>query len=149
MVSLIAPSTSCDGKCVIAMYMPKTNMPLKCGHINHMCSLVHVHIWDNYVSIYASYEPSAISNVSRNTDIHNFTLLVFAPEQNMTVKFHINVPLYYYWDLNTDLHYCNMQVLKKSATATPHTIVKYVPESNIPLKCHIHATYTNYFMYTC
>ena len=38
-VSLMAPSASRNTKHVIAMYVPKTNMPLKC----HIHQLAHVH----------------------------------------------------------------------------------------------------------
>ena len=43
------------------------------------------------MKIAASYEPTAINSVAR-TGIHNFTLLVYAP--NMPVSLHINVPLF-------------------------------------------------------
>ena len=50
-------------------------------HACQICTLDPVQIWYNYVNIYASYEFNAINNVTRNTDIHTFILLVFAPEQ--------------------------------------------------------------------
>ena len=42
-------------------------------HIGHICQLVHVHILDNYVSIYASYEATAINNVTSSTGKHTFS----------------------------------------------------------------------------
>ena len=57
-----------------------------------MCQFVHVHIWENYVSRYASYEPNTINNVTRNTGIHNFILLAYAPEQ--MCHLHVYVPLH-------------------------------------------------------
>ena len=41
-------------------------------HINYLCQLVHVHICDNYVSIYASYEVTAINSMTRGTGIQTF-----------------------------------------------------------------------------
>ena len=61
---------------VIAMYVPATNIPLKC----QICKLGHVHIWHNYVSINASYELNVRNNATRYTGIH-FTLLAYAPEK--------------------------------------------------------------------
>ena len=65
---------------IIATYMTKTNMHLKC-HICHTCQLVHVHIWHSYVSLYSSYIPTAINNVNRILVYIHFTLLVHASEQ--------------------------------------------------------------------
>ena len=41
-------------------------MPFIC----HICQLLHMHIWYNYVSIYTSYELNAINNVNSSTGIH-------------------------------------------------------------------------------
>ena len=41
MVSLRALIVSCDRKHVIAIYVQKINMPLKC-HISHICQHVHL-----------------------------------------------------------------------------------------------------------
>ena len=46
------------------MYVPETNMPLMC-HISHMCQLHHVHILDNYVSMYALYKLNTIYHVTK------------------------------------------------------------------------------------
>ena len=86
MVSLTVPSASCDRKHVIAICV-KTNTPLKCP----MCQL------------YTSYEPNAINNVTRNTDIQTFTLLAYAPEQ-ICLPHHTYVPLYYYCGLHIGTH---------------------------------------------
>ena len=55
----------------IAIFVATTNMPLKC----HICQLVHVQMPDNYISIYTSYEPTAINNVARDTGIHTFHII--------------------------------------------------------------------------
>ena len=80
MVSLMTSSASCDNKYATVTYIPKTNMPHIC-YISHICQLVQVHIWNNYVSIYISYGPTAINNVTRNMGTHNFTLVAYASEQ--------------------------------------------------------------------
>ena len=36
--------------------------------------------------------------------------------------------------------------IQPTATDILHIIAKYVPEKNLPLKCHMHATYASYFM---
>ena len=56
-----------------------TNIP-QIPNISQLYQLVHVHIYDNYVSICASYEPNATNRVTRNTNIH-FTLLAYTPDQ--------------------------------------------------------------------
>ena len=47
-------------------------------HISHICQLLHVYIWDYYISIYTSYVLTAINNVTRSSHIH-YTLLAYAP----------------------------------------------------------------------
>ena len=49
--------------CANMKYPPQ--MPFNC----HTCQLLHVHIWDNQVSIYTSYELNAINSVTRSTGI--------------------------------------------------------------------------------
>ena len=39
-------------------------------HISHKCKLFHVHIGHIYASIYASYQPTTINNLSINSGIH-------------------------------------------------------------------------------
>ena len=67
-VSLMPPSASYDRKHVIAMYAPKPNMPLEYHIKPHVPNGSCTH--ETAISIYASYEPKAINNVTRNTDIH-------------------------------------------------------------------------------
>ena len=47
----------------IAMYVPATNMP-------PTCQLLCVQIWDNYVSLYTSYEHISMNIVISNTVTH-------------------------------------------------------------------------------
>ena len=43
-----------------------------CPSNAYICQLLHVHISDYYVNIYASYELTAINNVTQSTGIHAF-----------------------------------------------------------------------------
>ena len=58
-------------------------------HISHICQSVHVHIWHTNMSTYASYEPNAISNVTRNTVMHIFHIIGIWTWTNMPVSLHI------------------------------------------------------------
>ena len=40
------------------------------SYICHVCQFLHVHISDNYVSIYTSYELTAINNMTRRISIY-------------------------------------------------------------------------------
>ena len=75
---LMTASASCDRKHVIVMYVPKTNVPLKCTHPAHI-HLVHMHILQNYVSINASNKSTAINSVMRNTGTHTFYIIGICP----------------------------------------------------------------------
>ena len=101
MVSLMVPSVSCEKKHVIAMYVPKTNMPLQ-SHINHTCQSVHVHLCNNCVNIYASHEPNAVNIVTRNTNIQTFHIIDICLWTNMPVTLHIYASLHYYCGLHID-----------------------------------------------
>ena len=51
---------------------------------------------------------------------------------------HIYVPLHFYWDLYMDPNYCTYKSRKQqSATASPHIMAKYVPETNMSIKWQI------------
>ena len=54
---------------------------------------------------------------------------------------YIYVPLHYY---------CSLNIASQKQQTAPliyHTIIIYVPATNMPLKCHIYSTYANYFMH--
>ena len=97
------------------------------------CAYIH-----NYVRIYASYKPNAMYSVTRNTDIHTFQITGIWPWTNMPVALQIYVPLHNYCGLHIDptLLYIQVQT-QQSPTGTPNIIAKYVPETNMTLKCHI------------
>ena len=40
--------------------------------MSHVCQLLHLQIWDNYVSLSTLYELNAINNVTMTTGMHTF-----------------------------------------------------------------------------
>ena len=71
-------------------------------HICHICQLLYVQISDNYVSIYPHMDPmQSIMSPGMLVYIH-FTLLTYAPEQNMLATLQKNVSLPFYCNLPID-----------------------------------------------
>ena len=71
----------------ITIYVPTTNMPLKCHmYATYATSCV---ISDNYISKYTSYEWSTINNVARNTGIHTFHIIDICSLTNIPATLHI------------------------------------------------------------
>ena len=109
--------------------------------ILHKWQLLHVHFWDNYISIYTSYEFSAMSIVTRRTDIHAFHITGICPWTNkpphctymyqcpVTVVY-IQTPHYHtYLSKIHKLHHlptkllqsmCQKQICPSNATYMPH-----------------------------
>ena len=50
-------------------------------HISHIWKLVHMHIGINYVSIYVSYELTAINSMTTCTGIHSLHITMICPQQ--------------------------------------------------------------------
>ena len=75
-----------------AIHMPAINMIFKC----HTSILPHVQIWGKYVIIYASYELSAINNVTRSPCIHTLHIIVIFPWTNMSDTLQKKVSLHCY-----------------------------------------------------
>ena len=93
--------------CVRKYYFPEMS------HMSHMYRLVHVYIWDNYVSTYTSYEHNKINNLTRNTYMHTFHIIGICLWRNMTSKSHIYGPLHYYHGLHIDSTLLHIQVQKQ------------------------------------
>ena len=131
-------------------------MPIKC----HICQLLHVHIGDNYVSIYISYELTAINKFTRNTGIHTFHIIEICPWTNMPTTMHIHVPQHFYCSLHIDpilLHKsirkqytapliyhntpkkCQQQLCPSNTKSMSNAqIIKYVPIGEVfKYMCHI------------
>ena len=109
------------------MHMPKK---LICPSNATLCQLVHVHIWDNYVSMYVSYRPLAIYNVTRNTGKHTFHIIGICPWKNMPPISDIYVLLHYYICLNTDPTLLDIQVQKKLQFLVFIKLLSYPKASN-------------------
>ena len=59
----------------------------------------------------------------------------------MPLALHIFVPLHFYCSIAVDPHYTNQNPW--SATFMYQTTWRYVPATNVPLKCHIYAIFQN------
>ena len=59
-------------------------------------------MWENYVSIYPSYELTAMNNVTRNSGIFTLHIIGICPYTNMPNKPHLYVLLYIQYSLNLD-----------------------------------------------
>ena len=121
---------------VIAMYVPETSMPLKCHILFHTFKLVHVQIWDNYVSIFASYELTSINNVTRSIGTCIFKIIVIHLWTNMPPTLQIYIPLHHYCSLQIDPHYCT-QKSKKTVCLLSTKLVPCMCHHKYVLKCHI------------
>ena len=114
-------------------------------YISHMYQVVHVHMrqlfqytyliwircnqhcdqehWYTYISHYWHLN----KYVSHITDVCPTTLLLW-PIYRPRITAHTS------------------SKMKQSTAANSHMIANYVPKTNVPLKCHIYATYANKFM---
>ena len=112
-------------------------------HISHMCQLVHAHIWDNYVSIYATNKANCNQQCLQE---HWYT---FPHYWNMPLNKYIShlthtcptvLLLWYTYRSNTTTYvsqkYSRMQLL--IAMLLPHMCQHQI--------CSSIATYANYFM---
>ena len=82
-------------------YMCQQVFPSNAKYMPHIKS-VHVHMQDNYNSIYTSYKLTAISNMARNTCIHTVHIIGICPGTNMPATLHMSVPLHVYYTVHKD-----------------------------------------------
>ena len=115
--------------------MPTTSMSIKC----HICTLLYVQIWDNFVSIYALYEITAIKMWPEPLVCIHFTLLEFSPEQ-ICLQHCTCVSLNFYCSLYIDPTLLHIPI-KTTKTLICHATLKYVPATYMPFKLHINAKY--------
>ena len=80
------------------IYLPTICMPFK----YYVCQLLHVQISDHYVSMYTSYELSAIKYVTKSTGIHNFDITGTCARTNLPFTLHIYVLLHICCSLHKD-----------------------------------------------
>ena len=109
-------------------------MPLKC----HIFQLLFVQISDNNVRIYASYQLTAINNVTTSTGIYTFHIFWHMPLNNMSATLHIYFLLHFYCSIHIDptLLYVKVKT-QQTATFNYNAITIYVPIIDMPLKCPI------------
>ena len=138
---LTVSSASCDRNYVIAMYMTKTSLPLKCYTLATYANYF-MHTWHKHVSMYASCELNAISNVSKNTGIHTFHTIHIYPKKyvshitcmshHTTTVVYIEIPLLHIQSKTTTTEKCNFLLPCYCQICANN---KYAPE--MPNKCHI------------
>ena len=111
--------------------MPTTNMPLKF----YKCQLVNVHISENYISLYTSYNLMAFNSVTTSTSIYIFDNINIWPKTNMPYVCPTAL-ITVYMQTPKSIH---LQFIKK-LEAFYHAINIHVPITNMPPD----PTYANY-----
>ena len=61
-------------------------IPFKC----HIYQVVHSQIWENYVSLHASYELTSINNMTMSTGIHTYHITGICIWRNTPATLHIS-----------------------------------------------------------
>ena len=139
--------------CASNKYAPQ--MP----HIFQIHQLLCVQTWPHYVSIYTSYELTAINNETRSSGIHASRITGICHWTNMPAPMHIYVPLDFSCNLHTDPNYytnpphinklqhiftillqnmCQQQICNSNATCMPHArITQYASVRKYVNICHI------------
>ena len=69
--------------------------------ITHICQLLHLQKWDNYVSIYTTYELMVMTYVTRSTGMHTFQIIAYDPE-NMPAILSTYIPLLFHCNIHMD-----------------------------------------------
>ena len=119
--------------CVYIMCANK-KMPLKC----HIFQLPPVHIWDNQVSIYTSYELTAINNLTRSTGIHTFHITGICFWTYKCATLYIYISLHFSCSLPVNPTLMHISIKNQyTAMFIYHTTAKSVPVTYVPLKCHM------------
>ena len=104
-------------------YMPNS----LCTYIRLLCQY-----------IYISYELNAINNVTSNTAIHTSHITDICPWTNRPATLHIYVPLHFFCSLHIDPILMHASIkCQQTTTFICNTTPKYVPVTNVPLKCYI------------
>ena len=105
--------------------------------------LIPVQIWNNYISIFTSYQPLAFDIVITDTGIHTLHFIGICPWWNRSATVHIYVPLHDQCSLHMDLtllhiygkYFFNLspfktttlsqsQIIKNHSFLDHHTILK-------------------------
>ena len=128
--------------CYHHIHAKNWNAP-KMPKISQTHQVVQVHIQGNYVSIYASYELTAINNVTRNIVIYTFHTIGIYSWTSMPTTLHTYVPLHCYYSL----HRPNITAYTstKNATFIIHAIAIYTVYANNKYNSQM-PHITSYFM---
>ena len=126
------------------------HMLLSCMPQQQIYKLVHMHIWQNYISTNTSYELIAINNFTISTGLHTFHTSGLCPWTNMSTTLHIIVLLHYHCSIHIEY---TLKSKKTTATSLHNAIAIYMPTTSMPLKCHIckkaHKQIRHNYVYTC
>ena len=119
----------------------KANMPSNATYRPHKPISSYVH--ETTMSVYALYEPNAIYNMTRNTDIQIHIIGICSWKiclWHCTCMSHCTTTVTHIWIPPYSRYNSKQKMEEQSAPHTPNIIVKYVQERNMPLKCHMYAT---------
>ena len=99
------------------------------------------------MSVYLPHELTAKNSVTSSTGMPTFHITVIYPRTNMPAILHINIPLCFYCSLYIEATFLHtfIKIIKISINYSIYLryCLKYVPWTNIPLKCHIYAKCPN------
>ena len=71
-------------------------------YMYHICQLVHVQIWDNYISGHDWCEVTAVTCMMRSTGIHTIYIISICSKTNMPAKMQTYDPLHFYCILHIE-----------------------------------------------
>ena len=143
-VSLTASSAPCNRKHVTAMYVPESIMPLKSTYKPNMPISAHVPIWQlcQYIGFIWTHSNEQCNQEHWYT---YFTLLAYVPKQicppHCIYMSHSTSTVVY---IDPSLLYSSIKIYKLHLF--PHTTIKYVPATNMSLKCQKYHRCLNYLM---
>ena len=124
--------------CANNKYAPQ--MPCIC----YICHLLHVYIWNNYISIYNSYELNAMNYVTMTTGMHIFHITGICPWKNMPATLHTCVPLHFCCSLHIDPTFLYTSI---KINTLQHILTKLLQNISQQQICLSNATCPNYLMY--
>ena len=138
MVSLKAPSASCDRKQAIVMYMPKLIYDPQMPHLSPIWQLVHVHIWDNHQYIWLAQ--NQCNQQCDQEHRYTFHIIGICPWKNIPSIVHACPTALLLWSTYRPPHYCTYKSPQKTqqfAMGTLHIISKCAWKKYAPQMPHI------------
>ena len=116
----------------IAMYMPMTNILLKC----HKCQWLHVHICQNYISIYLIWTHCKWTMWPETLAYIYFTLLAYAPEKYVyQISYVCPTALLPWSTYRFSITTYRSKKKQQTVTLIYHAITIHVLTTNMSIKC--------------